>query len=89
LHSIGRIEISSATDAEVLQTFQLLAQTEGVIAALESTHAVVEAVKLAPKLGKDKIVLVNISGRADNYLFNLAKGLKDKDFESFCESFRL
>jgi tryptophan synthase beta chain len=89
LHSIGRLEITSTTDKEVLETFQLLAKTEGIIPALESTHAVVEAVKLAPKLDKDKIILVNISGRGDNYLFNLAKGLKDGEFEVFCRNFTL
>jgi len=89
LHSINRLEITSATDKEVLETFQLVAQNEGLIMALESTHAVVEAVKLAPKLAKDQIILVNVSGRGDNYLFNLAKGLEDKEFEQFCTEFKL
>ena len=86
LHSIGRLEIAAATDQEVLDTFQLLAKNEGLIAALESTHAMVEAIKLAPKMDKDQIILVNISGRGDNYLFNLAKGLQDQQFSEFCKS---
>lgn len=89
LHSIGRLEITSATDQEVLETFQLLAKNEGIIAALESSHALVEALKLAPKMNKDQIILVNISGRGDNYLFNLAKGLKDEEFETFCQGFEI
>lgn len=87
MHSVGRLEISSVTDLEVLEAFQNLAKTEGLIAALESVHAVAEAIKIAPKLGKDKIVLVNLSGRGDNYLFNIAKGLKDEEFKKFCKDF--
>lgn len=89
LHSIGRLQITSATDKEVLDTFQLLAKDEGLIVALESTHAVVEAIKLAPAMTKDKVILVNISGRGDNYLFNLASGLKDQEFSAFCKKFSL
>ena len=89
LHSIGRLEITSATDAEVLEAFQLLAKSEGIIAALESCHAVVEALKIAPKMSQDQIILVNLSGRGDNYLFNLAKGLQDAEFEKFCQKFDL
>ena len=53
------------TDEEALAAFQLLSQTEGIIPALESSHAVALAVKLAPKLPKDEIIVVNLSGRGD------------------------
>ena len=60
-----------------------IAKTEGLIGALESCHAVAEAIELAPTLGKDKIIIVNLSGRVDAYLFNVANALKDEDFNKF------
>jgi tryptophan synthase beta chain len=84
LHSVGRLEIASVTDQEVLKTFQILAKTEGLIGALESIHAVAEAIKIAPNLDKEQIILINLSGRGDNYLFNIAKGLNDQEFKKFC-----
>ncbi|MDL5045785.1 tryptophan synthase subunit beta [Oscillatoria amoena NRMC-F 0135] len=65
LKDIGRAEYTYATDDEVLETFQLLCRTEGIIPALESTHALVEGIKQARKLGEDKIVIINLSGRGD------------------------
>jgi tryptophan synthase beta chain len=61
----GRIEFAYATDDEVLETFQLCSRLEGIIPALESTHALVHGLKRARALGKDKIVVVNLSGRGD------------------------
>ena len=61
----GRIEFAYACDDEVLETFQLLSRMEGIIPALESTHALTEGIKRAKALGKDKIVVVNLSGRGD------------------------
>jgi tryptophan synthase beta chain len=60
-----RVEYVSANDKEALEAFQLLSKTEGIIPALESAHAVAHAVKLAEKLGKDEIIIVNLSGRGD------------------------
>lgn len=57
-----------ATDAEALEAFQVLSQTEGIIPALESAHAVAEAVKMAPKMRSDQIIVVNLSGRGDKDL---------------------
>lgn len=57
-----------ATDDEALEAFQLLSKTEGIIPALESSHAVAEVVKLAPKMRPDQIILVNLSGRGDKDL---------------------
>lgn len=62
---IGRAQYFSATDAEALAAFDLLAQREGILPALESAHAVAYLKKLAPKLGKDKIIIVCLSGRGD------------------------
>lgn len=78
-----RIEMTSVTDKETLSAFQLLARTEGIIPALESAHAVAYAIKIAPTLSKDKIIVVNVSGRGDKDLFIIAKALKDKKFYQF------
>ncbi len=65
LHDSGRARYTSATDAEALEATKMLSRTEGIIPALESAHAVAEAMKLAPKMGKDRILMVNVSGRGD------------------------
>lgn len=63
-----RVSYTTATDKEALEAFKLLCQLEGIVPALESSHAVAEAVKLAPKLSPEKIILVNLSGRGDKDL---------------------
>ncbi len=68
LHDSGRATYTSATDAEALDAVKVLSRTEGIIPALESAHAVAEAIKLAPTMGKDKIIMVNVSGRGDKDL---------------------
>jgi len=65
LHDIGRARYTWATDEEALAAFQTLSRLEGIIPALESAHAVAEAIKLAPTLGPDKLMIVNLSGRGD------------------------
>ena len=65
LHDSGRATYTSATDDEALAAVKVLSRTEGIIPALESAHAVAEVMKLAPKMGKEKIVIVNVSGRGD------------------------
>ncbi len=65
LHEVGRVEYTSATDDEALAGFHLLAETEGILPALESSHAIAEVIKRAPRLASDKVVLVNLSGRGD------------------------
>ena len=65
LHDSGRATYTSATDDEALEAVRVLSRTEGIIPALESAHAVAEAIKLAPKMGKGKILMVNVSGRGD------------------------
>ena len=61
----GRVEYVSITDSEALDAFQLIAKLEGILPALESAHAIAQVAKLAPKLSKDKIVVINLSGRGD------------------------
>jgi tryptophan synthase beta chain len=75
LHDIGRAEYVSANDGEALEAFQLLAKMEGIIPALESSHAVAHVMKLAPRLSKDEIVLVNLSGRGDKDVNTVAEQL--------------
>ncbi|MBV8604560.1 MAG: tryptophan synthase subunit beta [Pelomonas sp.] len=72
LKDIGRAEYVGVTDAEALAAFHRLCRTEGIIPALESSHAVAHAMKLAPTLPKDQILLVNLSGRGDKDIGTVA-----------------
>ncbi|GAB1825972.1 tryptophan synthase subunit beta [uncultured Turicimonas sp.] len=65
LHDIGRAEYVAVTDDEAVNAFEYLAKTEGIIPAIESSHAVAHALKLAPTMDKDQIMVINISGRGD------------------------
>jgi len=73
LHDIGRVQYTYATDSEALDAFQQCARLEGIIPALESSHAVAEVMKRAPKMGKDKVIIVNLSGRGDKDVQHAAK----------------
>jgi tryptophan synthase beta chain len=72
LKDAGRAEYVGVTDDEALEAFHLLARTEGILAALESSHAVAQAMKLARELPKDGIVLCNLSGRGDKDVHTIA-----------------
>ena len=65
LHDLGRTEYAWASDAQALDAFELVAQLEGLIPALESAHALAHAGELGAKLSRDDVVLVNLSGRGD------------------------
>jgi tryptophan synthase beta chain len=78
LREIGRAEYTLATDDEALEAFQMLCHLEGIIPALESSHAVAEVIKLAPKLPKDSILLVNVSGRGDKDLDTVLKAIGER-----------
>jgi tryptophan synthase beta chain len=65
LHDTGRAEYVAVTDDEAVDAFEYLSKTEGIIPAIESAHAVAYAMKEAPKMGRDKIIVINISGRGD------------------------
>ena len=73
LKDAGRAEYATITDAEALQAFHTLCRLEGIIPALESSHAVAHATKLAPTLPKDTILLVNLSGRGDKDMHTVAE----------------
>ena len=75
LHEIGRAEYVSATDDAALEAFPLCAKLEGILPALESSHALPETVKVAQELGNDGLVVVNISGRGDKDIFTIADKL--------------
>jgi len=75
LHDIGRVEYESVTDMEALEAFQLLCTTEGIIPALESSHALAHAAKIAPDLPRDHLMVVNLSGRGDKDIFSVAEHL--------------
>jgi tryptophan synthase beta chain len=75
LRDLGRTEYTYATDGEALEAVRLLSRLEGIIPALESAHAVAHLVKLAPQMGKDQVVLVNLSGRGDKDLGTIIKEL--------------
>ena len=74
----GRVEYVAATDEEAVQALLLLSKTEGIIPAIESSHAIAEAVKRAPKLNKDEIIIINVSGRGDKDVAAIADYLEAK-----------
>lgn len=73
LAEIGRAEYVPITDQEAVEAFEYLSRTEGIIPAIESAHAVAYARKLAPKMGKDQIIVVNLSGRGDKDVAAIAR----------------
>ena len=75
LHATGRAEYVTATDAEAVDGLKLLAETEGIIPALETAHAVAHAAKLAPQMRPDQILIVNVSGRGDKDMTTVANYL--------------
>lgn len=83
LHDLNRVQFVSASDSEALQAYDLLAKTEGIFPALESAHAVAEAIKRAPQMKKNEIIVVNISGRGDKDLFIVARAFGDVSFQEF------
>lgn len=78
LHEAGRVRYISATDDEALEAFQLCAKLEGILPALEPSHALAKVMELAPQKPKDHLMVVNISGRGDKDLFTIAEHLGDK-----------
>ena len=73
LHSIGRAEYVPVTDEEAVQAFEYLSRVEGIIPAVESAHAVAHAMKLAPEMGRDKVLIVTLSGRGDKDVAAIAR----------------
>jgi len=75
LHEIGRVEYVAATDQEALDAFQLCTRTEGIIPALEPAHAIAHVAKIAPGMGPDAVILMNMCGRGDKDIFTVAEHL--------------
>ena len=73
LHDIGRAEYVAITDDEAVDAFEYLSKIEGIIPAIESAHAVAYAMKLAPQMDKDQIMVINISGRGDKDVAAIAR----------------
>jgi tryptophan synthase beta chain len=78
LNDIGRVKYLSATDQEALDAFQLCSRLEGIIPALEPAHALARVIELAPKLPKDHLMVLNMSGRGDKDLVSVAEHLGNK-----------
>jgi tryptophan synthase beta chain len=78
LQSIGRVEYAMATDDEALKAFQILSETEGIIPALESSHAIAHLFKLAPEMSPAQTIIVNLSGRGDKDVNQVQEMLNDK-----------
>jgi len=75
LKETGRVEYTSSTDDEALEAFQLLCRTEGIIPALEPSHAIAAVAKRAPTMRKDQTILMNLCGRGDKDIFTVAEAL--------------
>lgn len=73
LNSIGRAQYVDITDEEAVCAFEYLSRTEGIIPAIESSHAVAAALKIAPTMDKDSILVINLSGRGDKDVYSIAK----------------
>jgi tryptophan synthase beta chain len=73
LHDTGRASYVAVTDQEAIEAFEYLSKTEGIIPAIESSHAVAYAKKIAPDMGKDKIMVINLSGRGDKDVAAIAR----------------
>ena len=83
LKETGRVRFEAATDDEVIAALSLTMRKEGLIPALESAHAFVQAFKEAPRLGRDEIVIINQSGRADKDIFTVAEAFDDPQWRAF------
>ncbi|MEA4924051.1 MAG: tryptophan synthase subunit beta [Syntrophomonadaceae bacterium] len=81
LHDTGRAEYVPVTDAEAVEAFEYLSRIEGIIPAIESAHAVAYARKMAPVMGRDKILVINLSGRGDKDVAAIARYRGDQIYE--------
>lgn len=81
LHDIGRAQYVAITDDEAVNAFEYLSRTEGIIPAIESSHAVAHAMKIAPQMNKDDIIIICLSGRGDKDVAAMARyrGVKIHD----------
>lgn len=87
LFTRGRIEVSYAKDEAVLNAFERIAKTEGILPALESAHAIAEAINLAPNMKKNEVIVVNCSGRGEKDLFITSQHFDKKNFNNYLTRF--
>lgn len=83
LSDIGRVRIESATDGEVIEALKRMMRSEGIIGALESTHALAGALREVREMSPEQSVLVNLSGRGDKDIFTIADALDDEAWKNF------
>lgn len=81
----GRIRFTKAYDDEVIAAMRFFARNEGIVPALESSHALAEAIKLAPQMGRDKNIVVNVSGRGDKDIFITSKAIEPQKWFRFID----
>ncbi|MDR2549889.1 MAG: tryptophan synthase subunit beta [Desulfobulbus sp.] len=79
----GRVRFASATDREVIEALSLTMRTEGIIPAMESSHAFVQAFKEAPTMSPDQAIIINMSGRGDKDIFTIAHAFDDPSWKAF------
>ena len=84
-HETGRARFAAATDAEVIAALKLTIRKEGLIPALESSHAFAQAFAEAPTLSPEDVILINQSGRGDKDIFTIADAFKDPKWEAFIQ----
>lgn len=87
LRDRGRVEFHPAEDREVLDAFRLLLRTEGILAALESSHALAWVAANAKSMPEDRVLVVNLSGRGDKDIFILAQALGDEEWMRYCAEY--
>ncbi len=82
----GRVRFEQSSDAKVIDALKLVMRTEGLVPALESSHAFAKAIEEAPKMLKDQVILINQSGRADKDIFTVANALQDEKWNNFLKT---
>ena len=87
LEEQGKVRMASASDTEVMEAFSLLTRHEGIIPALESSHAVAGGLREAAEMSPEQSIVISISGRGDKDIFNIAKVLNDEPFNAFLETY--
>ena len=85
LGQTGRVRFEAATDEEVVEALTLTMRQEGLIPALESSHAFVQAYKEAPTMSPDEVIIINQSGRGDKDIFTIADAFGDPEWEKFIQ----
>ncbi|ABK42863.1 tryptophan synthase, beta chain [Magnetococcus marinus MC-1] len=85
LHQQGRVRFEAATDVEVVEALKRMVKSEGIIPALESSHAVAGALRELPQLKEDAVVIINLSGRGDKDIFTIAEALGDAKWKTYIQ----